>query len=369
MSHSPRVVHVIHSGAVGGGPRVVLSLATGVPGEHVIAAPADGPLLADAQREGVDTARLPRGGKYSFPVSAPSLRAAVATADIVHVHGQFAGFYAGVIARTCRKRVVYTAHFPSFVTDSGPRNRIRNRLVEATSCAAAQVTVACSQTMREEYIRRRLTKSHDIVTIYNGVPEQHATVPVERVRDDLGVGLEEQVILGLGRFTDQKGFDVLLEAMRIVLCRAPQAVLTLAGDGERRQALEDRARRLEIYSSVRFAGFRRDTADLMNIAAVVAVPSRYEVFPLVALEAMMAGRALVATDLPVLREAITGGEQGFLVPLDPGALADGLIRLLEDADLRRLMGTAGRRRAQARFGEDRMAGEYATLYERVLEPA
>jgi len=366
MPRSLRVVHVIHSGAIGGGPAVVLSLATHLPADHVIMAADDGPLLHDAASAGAKVIPLRHTGKYSFPLSTREIARAARQAGIVHVHGQFAAFYAGPVARAAGAAVVYTAHFPSFVTDWSPGKRVRNRLVEAISVWSASTTVACCQTMRGEYIRRGLAGTGRITTIYNGVAPDGPTRTRELVLRELGIEDPARIVLAVGRFTEQKGFDVLLDAFSDVVRRIPDALLLLAGDGERRRALEQQATELGLASSVRFLGFRRDSRELMHASEVVVVPSRYDVFPLVPLEAMMAARPVVGSSLPVLREAIEPNVTGLLAEPAPGPLAGSIVQILSDPAAAARMGRAGREQAEARFGVDQMVQSYAQLYDRVL---
>jgi len=144
--------------------------------------------------------------------------------------------------------------------------------------------------------------------------------------------------------------------------QVPHATLLVVGDGEQRDPLEQQARHLDIQGSVRFVGFQRNTADFLHLADVVVVPSRYDIFPLVPLEAMMAGRAVVASDLPVLREAVDHETTGLLVRLTPHALAGALVALLRDGERRARMARAAREQARERFGLARMAARYAELY-------
>jgi glycosyltransferase involved in cell wall biosynthesis len=301
-------------------------------------------------------------GKIDFSRSIPSLVPAFRPADVVHLHGQFAGFYGSMAARLARVPAVYTAHFPSFVTDWSLRNRIRNHLAESVTCSLSALTVTCSVTMEQEYLTRKLVSPHRICTVYNGVrvpaPSQSETL----LRADLGLGADAPVVLGIGRFSPQKGFDVLLDAISDLATDVPDVQLVLAGDGEMRGLLEARARERQIADRVAFLGFRDDVADLLYLATVVVVPSRYEVFPLVPLEAMMAGKAVVASDLPVLREAIVSGRDGILAPPTREGLSHGLQTMLKDERKRAVLGAQAARRAAQEFGVERMASAYGRLY-------
>jgi glycosyltransferase involved in cell wall biosynthesis len=356
-----RILHVIHSGAIGGGPRVVFDLATRCPGRHTIATAEDGPLLDDAHAAGLQTVRLPCAGEYSMGLSVPALIRQFRDVDIVHLHGQFAAFYGALAALPATASMVYTAHFPSFVTDSGPVNKLRNHVAELVPCRVARMVVTCSETSRHEYLRRRLAPPTRVVTIYNGVPSPAPSTGVEALRRELGLDASP-VVLALGRFTEQKGFDLLVEAFSHVLPRFPLARLVFVGDGPLRGALEQQSHGLGISSAVRFTGFRRDTANFYHLSAMVAVPSRYDIFPLVPLEAMRIGRPVVASDLPVFREALRDGETGILAPRDPHRFAASLVSLLSDPERSSTIGESARAEAAKRFTVERMVDEYADLY-------
>jgi glycosyltransferase involved in cell wall biosynthesis len=223
------------------------------------------------------------------------------------------------------------------------------------------MVITCSETSRAEYLRRRLAPPSRVVTIYNGVPSPAPPTRVDALRRELGLDVSP-VILALGRFTEQKGFDLLVDAFSQVLPGFPHARLVFVGDGPLRPALERQSRQLGISSAVRFAGFRRDTSDFYHLATVVAVPSLYDIFPLVPLEAMRMGRPVVASDLPAFREALRDGETGVLTPRDPRRFAASLIALLSDPRRSSAIGHCAQAEAAKRFTVERMVDEYADLY-------
>jgi glycosyltransferase involved in cell wall biosynthesis len=139
------------------------------------------------------------------------------------------------------------------------------------------------------------------------------------------------------------------------------------GDGEKRGELLGRTKELGVSDAVRFTGFRTDTVNFLYAADVVAVPSRFDVFPLVPLEAMMAERPVVASDLPALREAIDHGTTGLLVPATSEAFAQALAQLLMDASRRREIGRRAGIVARERFGVELMVRQYNALYECIVE--
>lgn len=348
---------------------MLLDIATHTSYDHVVVAPDDGPLLAMAAEVGLETVQLRHSGKYSFAQSLAFLRRLAAGAHVLHLHGQFAGAYGAPVAWGLPCRVVYTAHFPSFVTDSNWHNRTRNWMAEVAACRFSDAVVACCDTMRHEYVVRRLLPARKIRTVYNGVRANVGQVTDRDLRSQYGIPEAAPVILGIGRFTDQKGFDTLASSVVSIVSEHPSVVLVLVGDGPERPRLERIVHDLGCADNVRFAGFARDPEAYYQLASVVVVPSRYDIFPLVPLEAMMHAKPVVASNLPVLSEAIQDGVTGMLVPQSAEAMAQAINCMVASPDQAIAMGERGRERARAYFSVERMAREYEQVYNRLLEPA
>lgn len=178
-----------------------------------------------------------------------------------------------------------------------------------------------------------------------------------------------QPILFVGRFVAQKGVEVLLYALAILLRRAPSARLVLAGEGPQRFYLRRLARYLGISEQVHLVGWQTgdQLVQLYRQAAVVAVPSLYEPFGLVALEAMACGRPVVASATGGLKEIIgEDGQAGLLArPGDHLALAQQLAQLL-DPELARTTGDSARRRAE-RYSWAESASRTVEVYQGARE--
>ena len=173
--------------------------------------------------------------------------------------------------------------------------------------------------------------------------------PVEPVRPPGG---PVPVVAALGRLTAQKGFDVLLEAVRLLVERGVPLRLLLGGDGRERAALEQQAAGLP----VELLGFQEGPGELLRRCDVFALSSRVEALPLVLVEAVSAGLPAVSTDVGDVREAL--GDVVDVVPVeDPEALADALQRLLSDPEARRRRGAAGAHRAREALTAQRMASD------------
>lgn len=170
---------------------------------------------------------------------------------------------------------------------------------------------------------------------------------VQDIRARHGIAPEDPVVGAVTRFHAAKGIRYLVEAFPGVLGERPDAHLVLVGEGPERPELEARAEALGIADRVVFAGFRRDVESYYAMFDISTVPSIEEGFGNVAVEAMALGTPVVASDLGGLREIITHGRDGLLVPAaDPRSLAEAILHLLRDPELRRRMGSAASERSR-----------------------
>ena len=198
-------------------------------------------------------------------------------------------------------------------------------------------------------------RAGSVRTIHNGVP-------------DLEVGPGPRLAAGpivgaVGRLAFQKGFDVLLRAMRDI----DDATVVIVGDGEDREQLQRLARRLGVADRTIWAGWSDEVRAHVRSFDIFVLPSRFEGFPLAVLEALLAEKPVVATDVGSVGEAVITGETGFLVPPDDaGALAAGIRQLLDDEELQRRMGARGRNLVLSRFTAAHMARSFSDLYRELL---
>ena len=177
------------------------------------------------------------------------------------------------------------------------------------------------------------------------------------------------VVLFVGRLRTRKAVAVLLEAMVRVRAAVPGARLVLVGDGEQRAALAAQAAALGIAGAVEFAGAlpRGAAQEWLRRADVLCLPSTYEGFPMVILEAMEAGLPVVATAVAGVPEAVRPGETGLLVePEDAEGLGAALVAILADPARARAMGEAGRRLLEERFTIAHATAGYLTLWEALV---
>lgn len=229
----------------------------------------------------------------------------------------------------------------------------RTRLREAVSRRALRFpsTVIAVSASVADYARR---SGAETVVVQNGLPSPSEAADARKV---LGVGPSEFLVGGIGRLDFQKGWDLLCRAAQLVRMELTDAAFVVIGDGAER----DRLARDVRCADVRFVGYHESASRLIGAFDVVAIPSRYEGFGLVAVEAMHAGVPIVAARTGGLPEVI--GDCGRLVPPeDPEQLASEILRLARNPDLRADLAGRGKARAASRFTVERMASETLAVY-------
>ncbi len=235
------------------------------------------------------------------------------------------------------------------------------------------------------WVARRLHRNADKVIVNSRaavLEEEAAGVPAERllyVPNGISAWAEphcERAALGLppgplalcvGQLTKEKGHRHLIQAWSDVRRGQPRATLALAGDGPLRGDLEAAAREARIGDAVLFLGPRDDVPRLIASADLVVLASLTEGMPNAILEAMAAGRAVVATRVGGIPDLVIDRETGILVPrAEPAALAAAIMALLDDPSRRARLGEAGRRRAREHFSMEKVTGAVVAVYEALL---
>jgi glycosyltransferase involved in cell wall biosynthesis len=176
------------------------------------------------------------------------------------------------------------------------------------------------------------------------------------------------VLISTGRLSPEKGFDRLVELLLPLFCERDRLHLLIVGDGPSRETLRIKIERAQMRDRMHILGRRFDVPQLLGIAEIFLLASRFETFGIAAAEAMMAGRPVVAPRIFGLAEVVESGRTGILV--DEACLemefAAAVARLLDDPAKRVQMGLAGRERALALFERRRVVNRIIGLYEDAL---
>jgi glycosyltransferase involved in cell wall biosynthesis len=287
---------------------------------------------------------------------------------ILHTHSPYSGFLGRVIGRAAGVPVIVSTQHTVEAIYS-----LKTRLLDQLTFPLADSVVCVSEGVRDSlHIGTRLVLKR-MAVIHNGVDISSVDEIIRgtgvEARGRWGWRRGDPVVGNVARLSPLKNQKCLIEAMRLIVGRKPRARLAIVGWGELEQELESQVERSQLQDHVVFLGHRTASEVFEILAAidVFALPSMCEGFSLTILEAMAAGKPVVATDVVGVREAVVDGETGLLVPFgDPHALAEAILDLLEDPGRSRAMGAAGRRHVEKLFSATIMAHRYEQLYEELI---
>ena len=273
--------------------------------------------------------------------------------DLVHVNscGRSAWFH--LVTDATAAPTLVTLHQP--LSGDIDAASVAGRLLATASWIAC-----CSNAVLESVCRLWPRMGTRASVIDNALPSVCAASPP--------LSLQPPRLLFVGRLVPEKGLDAVMGALPPLFTRVPQARLVVAGDGPLRAHLEAQAAQLELTPHIRFVGAVSPEAvrDLMAETSIIIVPSRVEGFGLVALEAAMMGRPVVATDVGGLPHVVQHGVTGLLVDADdPRGFVRAIETLIHDPDAARRLGAAARQRALSRFDWGEHVLAYDQLYRRL----
>jgi len=295
--------------------------------------------------------------------------------DIVHTHNPKPGLYGRVAARAAGvPGIVNTVHG----LYASPEDRMARRALVYTLERAASLCSGAELVQNPEDFRvlaRLGVPRHKLVLLGNGVDLQrfHPAADEQARREaraDLGVDADAVVVGTVARLVWQKGFHELFEAAERLRDTLPDVVFVVVGGSDADKAdaissaqLAEATRRGRIV----FAGSRDHMEHVYPGFDLFVLPSHREGFPRSAMEAAACGLPVVATDIRGCRQVVSHGQSGLLVPLhDPARLAAAIEEVVRDPALRREMGSAGRRKAEAEFDDRIVVTKSLQAYERVL---
>jgi glycosyltransferase involved in cell wall biosynthesis len=254
--------------------------------------------------------------------------------DILHLHGYGATTF-GRLAGGIR-RLPTILHEHANLTDTPWFQKVADKVLEPYT----DIAIAVSRSTAEFVINARQVPAHKVKVVYLGVPlEEFSRVrsagEISAARTELGFGPADFVVGSVTRLHESKGNVYLVEAARLVLERHPAARFIVVGEGPLLPELQARVSELGLGSRFTFAGFARDVPRVVSAFDISVFPSLWEGTPLTVFEALAMGKPIVATDADGLLDVLTPGEDALIAPRrNPAALAEAMIRLIEDAQMR-----------------------------------
>jgi glycosyltransferase involved in cell wall biosynthesis len=374
-----KVLYLIDTLNVGGTEQSIVQIAQRLNSfEPVICVLYPGTALKSAcDASGVRSIFLDLPGKYSFARAIRGVSRVVREERPQLIHASL--FRAEVVARMAG-RVTGVPVVGSFVNDSyaparqvacSRAHRLKLRGVQLLDAVTARWAVHF--TANSEAIKASNTRAL-------GVPAERVTV-IHRGRDagallassgspqvPPGVPNGRPVVLNVARLLERKGQSELIRAFASVVAEYPAAKLLIAGEGAHRARLESEIEEQDLRGSVVLLGKRDDVAALLQYADVFAFPSHYEGMPGALIEAMLAGVPVVATDIPMHREALEHGISARLVQVgEVDALASGMLWMLRHREAAHAMAGRAREVALSRFTIERVTAQHEELYRALVE--
>jgi glycosyltransferase involved in cell wall biosynthesis len=282
--------------------------------------------------------------------------------DVVHAHLPLADAMGRVAGKLAGVPVIMTTEHGKHLWKG--RQRL---LIERLLDGITDMRICVSRDIMDIRMRREGTPEGKLVYIPNAV---ELGGPVKEARDrssvasEFGWEAEDLLIVTVGRLVAAKHYSLLVEAIALLGRTIPRAKCLIVGDGDRREEIERRIGSLGCRDSVKIAGLRRDIPDLLAAADIFVLSSIREGLPVSLLEAMAAGKAIVATSVGGIPDAISDGRNGLLVP--PGSssgLAAALEKLARDSGLRVELGRAAVIDVERSFNMKNVAERIGDLYD------
>jgi len=368
------ILQVVHSLVIGGTERVVCDLVRAFNDKEFITSVCCldelGEFGEDLRSEGYRVNVLNRRPGIDFNLILELRKLySLENIDLVHAHQYTPYFYSASasLTRYGLPKVILTEHGRHYPDRVKPKRVLFNQVLRFSTSAYTGV----SEFTRQSLIRYEKMPARKIQVIYNGIWTGFTGfddyIYRKKLRESFGLEKNDFLILSIGRMDPIKDFETLIKSFSLVAQQKGQARLWIAGGGDQnyRDKLVMLIKSLKLEDRVSLLGTRRDVDQLLPACDIFVLPSITEAASMTILEAMAAGKPVVATKTGGNPELVIQGKTGFLVPVgNEKALAKALLQLLKNPELRSRMGQAGRKRLEQQFTMDRILSQYRVLYQK-----
>ena len=357
------ILYITNHLNIGGITSYVLSLAIGLKkrGHNVYVASSGGQLLQKFMAEGIGYIPIPIKTKKEVSpkilASMFKLRAALRQhhIDIMHANSRTTQVLGCLLSRKSGIPYVSTCH-----------GFFKRRFFRLLFPCWGRKVIAISASVREHLLNDFAVPQEDIRIVHNGVDmERFARRTPQAIRDTKDkIGLGGGPVVGIvARLSDVKGHVYLIQAMKDVLKKVPQAQLLMVGEGKEKEHLINLIRRLKIEQNVFLINSTIDTAEVLSAMDIFVLPSLQEGLGLSLMEAMAVGLGVIGSDVGGIRSLIQDGESGLLVkPQDALGLSAAILELLQDPDKAKALGEQAIFFIRHNFPLDKMVLDTERLY-------
>ena len=293
--------------------------------------------------------------------------------DIVHTHNSKAGFIGRLAARIAGVPIiVHTIHGFAFHEFEKPPRQSLFILLERFAAHFADKLITVSEPLKDWGLRLKIGRPEQYITIYDGIEinKFDLDINIGEKRRQFGIKSADLVIGVVSKLWEGKGHKCILEAAKRVVVKVADVKFMFVGEGYLREELEELTKQLGLSDYVIFTGFRTDIPEVTAIFDIAVLASFFEGLGRVLLEAMALGKPVIATRVGGIVDVVTDGETGSLVPPnDSVVLAEAMIKLLLNDELRKRMGQAGRAKIDEKFSARTMVTRIKEVYEGLIQKA
>ncbi len=282
--------------------------------------------------------------------------------DIVHTHGWATLLPGFVSAKLSEVPIVINGEHGILIADKKRRVIAQKLLFQMVDC-----NLTVSKDLVSRISRIFNIDKDNFYPIINGVNllnfQKRSDVIRQKIRSEIGVGKNGFLVGSVGRIVPVKRYDLLIDAIELLLREGSDVYLTIIGDGPLKTALQNRIAQKELENRVFLLGRKENVADFLTAMDIFVLSSDFEGISNTILEAMTSSLPIVATRVGGTPEIVDDNRTGLLCePNDINSLASSLARLITDNNLREKMGLEARQDVEARFSLNRMVREYEDIY-------
>lgn len=288
--------------------------------------------------------------------------------DIVHVHSSKAGIIGRLVASSLSIPVIFTVHGWAFTEGVSFRKRQLYIWLERNVSCFSSKTITVSEYDRNLALAHKVGNASSLITVHNGVPDMPDMPDMPDIDVCKGSFSPEKLVklIMVARFEKPKNQQALLNSLASL--NNNRWHLELVGDGPELEGCRQLACQLNIINKVSFSGACSDVAKRLAKADIFILISNWEGLPLTILEAMRAGKPVIASDVGGVSESVEHNVSGYLIPRDSSiGLCEALIALIESGDLRAKMGIQARQKYEDGFTFRTMLDRTLNIYNEVLD--
>ncbi len=371
--HKIKVLECIRQGQIGGGESHLLSLSENLNKnifEPVVLSFTDGPMINLLNKMNIDTTIIYTEKPFNFFIW-KKVRAFIKEKkiELIHAHGTRANSNVYWAAQSLKIPLIYSIHGWSFHDNQKSFIKKIRVYSEKFLTSKSRINISVSESNKQTGIKN--IKSFSSVVINNGIDQQkfNPAKTFKNVRKELAINEQQIVLLFIARFTSHKQPLTLIHAFAKALKEIPGLLLLMVGEGDEKDAALQLAKELSIQNNIIFEPFRQDVPDVLNAADIFILPSLWEGLPIGLLEAMSMGKAVIASNVDGTCEIIKDKYNGCLVPLNnlQNELAEKIILLANDAELRQQYGSNAMETVKNRFNAATMTKQIEDIYTSLLK--